>query len=360
MTIPIVIVGPSSASLGPLFQFYQLAPDLTHAGYELHLACFHHDQGSPSAAPPTGIYVHSLGTGKRRSQLATLDGLLARIRPAFVHNWLGGSDVGRWLTKRGMVWIDTRLDMQWWQPRQSWWPTYRPRPLGTLCYSELPVANGDPQQLPVHRHWPNARAVRAATVNRFHFRQWAEQKWGISVARRLIVCAAPLVPATRTKDLIWALDLLHVIRDDLHLLVLGTGTQLPALQRFARATNVAPRVTFADNPPEATDVVASADVFWHAHLKQNQPDGIMWAMASGVPVVAAWGPATEQLVRHQQTALGVELGRRDQFARWTKFLLEQPDAARRMTDQARTWVASRYPVDRAARQVIELYRSVVK
>ena len=48
------------------------------------------------------------------------------------------------------------------------------------------------------------------------------------------------------------------------------------------------------------------------------------------------GEETEELLVHQTTGMGVNLGARDEFARWTKYLIEQPDAARQLARQGQT------------------------
>jgi glycosyltransferase involved in cell wall biosynthesis len=160
-----------------------------------------------------------------------------------------------------------------------------------------------------------------------------------------VLTQAPLEPSNSLKDLIWALDLLCCIRRDVHLVILGTGSQRWRLERFARSTEVLPNLHFVD----ALELVnfRSVDFYWNS-ISQWESAGLLQALSCQVPVVSTYLPGCE-LLRHQQTAMLTELGSRDQFARWTKYLLEHPAAAEQMAAQARRWsLGCRPPGDWAA------------
>ena len=75
---------------------------------------------------------------------------------------------------------------------------------------------------------PNA--VTDLTFDRQAARQELCLRLGLPTDSILAGTIAPLVDAARLKDLIWACDLLSVIRDDFHLLIFGSGQQW---RRFA-------------------------------------------------------------------------------------------------------------------------------
>jgi glycosyltransferase involved in cell wall biosynthesis len=157
----------------------------------------------------------------------------------------------------------------------------------------------------------------------------------ISGQAKVVSSIAPLVPASSLKDLIWANDLLYCIRHDVHLLIVGRGPQLWRLQRFARTTESKNNVHFRDDLGDLA--ITGADCFWNT-LNETEPEGVLMAMANEIPVVSTIHSLDQGLLQHQRTVLGVERGRRDQFARWTKYVLEQPESIARMTRQAREFV----------------------
>jgi glycosyltransferase involved in cell wall biosynthesis len=202
------------------------------------------------------------------------------------------------------------------------------------------------------------KAAQVVPVDRNAKRAEIQQALKIPATSILIAAAAELTPATRCKDLIWAIDLLCCVRDDVHLLLLGDGAQRWRLNRFLDSTEAQGHVHFLGRPPDADQIVAAADIFWQADLTQAMSDGALLAMAAHVPLVCALGTTTNGFARHQQTAFAVKYKSRDQFARWTKFLLEQNDRAELMAKQARQFVQENFPLERMIRQFESIYDSI--
>ena len=158
---------------------------------------------------------------------------------------------------------------------------------------------------------------------------------GIEPSSFVAVTSADLEPRTRLKDLIWATDLLSCVRDDVHLVIFGEGSQHQRLIQFAACTAASDHIHFAGSPPTAIDLLGGADVYWNSHLQTPMPSHLLAAMNYGVPTVSVYGPETSLLVKHQETSFAVNNGARDEFARWTKFLIEKPNDAKRLGNQGR-------------------------
>ena len=165
---------------------------------------------------------------------------------------------------------------------------------------------------------------------------------------------ADLVPATRLKDLIWATDLLNCIRDDFHLVIFGDGHQRQNLQRFASFTEAESHVHFL-RPEAAAGLLGALDVYWHSHLLHPLPSALLCAMANAIPVISVYGEGTEETILHQQTGMAVNYGARDEFARWTKFFIEKPDAARQLADQGKAHVLEKFPLEK----MVSAYRALL-
>ncbi len=71
---------------------------------------------------------------------------------------------------------------------------------------------------------------------------------------------------------------------------------------------------------------------------------LLEAMASGLPVLAAWDPNLDMLI-HQQTAHLVGEPDPDEWARRLRQLLGEPEAARRLGASARAWVETNNLLD---------------
>ena len=169
----------------------------------------------------------------------------------------------------------------------------------------------------------------------------------LSMPRDAMVAGAMahLEPGTRLKDLIWAADLLACIRDDFHFVLFGTGLQLNRLKKFAWQTDAAKRIHFMGLPRNTLRSLLGIDFFWNSHLKTPLDSNVLGTMAEQIPVVSVLGEGMEKVIRSQVTGLATNLGARDEFARWTKFLIEQPEARYQLARQGAEHVRRDFDVN---------------
>jgi hypothetical protein len=69
------------------------------------------------------------------------------------------------------------------------------------------------------------------------------------------------------------------------------------------------------------------------------------------------GPGLNEIVRHQQTGMIVNVGARNEFARWTKFMVENARLARLLGSQGRQHVVSEFCAKKIWSDYETLYRS---
>ncbi len=153
---------------------------------------------------------------------------------------------------------------------------------------------------------------------------------GLPENSRLIGLVGRLWPQKRVKDAIWAADLLKVIRDDVHLLVIGDGPHRGRLLHFRDQVWIGDKVHFLGERNDVAQWMPHFDVLWSTSGYEGQSNAILEAMAAGVPVVATDIPGTRELVVHGETGFLVEVGHRAGFARWTNQLLDDAALARRL------------------------------
>lgn len=204
----------------------------------------------------------------------------------------------------------------------------------------------------------DARAVGANDDRRQQGRQRLKETTGLDSSAFIALTFADLEPATRLKDLIWATDLLSCVRDDVHLVVLGKGSQHQRLLKFAACTEAADHIHFLGSPMDAETMLGGADVYWNSHLRSPLPSGLLAAMSCVVPVISVYGPETSPLIRHQETGFAVNFGARDEFARWTKFLIEKPEAAEQLASQGQQHVRRCFDARPMTSSIEKVYRDV--
>jgi glycosyltransferase involved in cell wall biosynthesis len=185
------------------------------------------------------------------------------------------------------------------------------------------------------------------------------EELGLPIGTRLIGAVGRLWPQKRLKDLIWATDLLHVIRDDVHLLVVGDGPQREALERYARQCHVADRVHFLGVRHDVPRLMPHFDLLWLASGFEGLPNVIMEAMACGLPVVATDIGGNRELVVHDQTGFLVRVGDRAGFARCAHKILDDSPLAKRLGDAGRQRIAAEFTVQAMVDKHAALYRELL-
>jgi glycosyltransferase involved in cell wall biosynthesis len=182
---------------------------------------------------------------------------------------------------------------------------------------------------------------------------------GLPPQCRLVGLVGRLWPQKRVKDAIWATDLLKVVRDDVHLLVIGDGPQRDRLRRFRDQVRVAERVHFLGERGDVPRLMPHFDVLWSTSGYEGQSNAILEAMAAGVPVVATDIPGTRELVLSDATGYLVPVGDRAGFAKYTARLLDDSALAAGLSAAARRRAQSEFSVAKMIERHAALYRELL-
>ena len=172
------------------------------------------------------------------------------------------------------------------------------------------------------------------------------EQLGLPENARLIGWAGRLERDCGGKDAIWAADLLKVIRDDAHLLILGDGPYRDRLLRFRRQVEIADKVHFLGDRGDLEQLLPLLDQFWSTGLCTGQPQAVLEAMAAGVPVIAADVPGMRDLIEHETTGYLFAPGHRAGITRWAEHLLNHPDTARQIGTAGRQKIESGFSIKR--------------
>ena len=176
---------------------------------------------------------------------------------------------------------------------------------------------------------------------------------------RLVGAVNRLWPQKRVKDLIWAADLLKVIRQDVHLLVIGDGPQRERLIRFRRQVCIEDKVHFLGHRDDVAEIMPHFDVVWLASEYEGLPNVVMEAMSHAVPVVATDISGNRDLVVHGESGYLVPIGDRAGFARHTNRLLDDAALARRLGEAGRQRVLADFSIASMVERHASLYRELL-
>jgi glycosyltransferase involved in cell wall biosynthesis len=182
---------------------------------------------------------------------------------------------------------------------------------------------------------------------------------GLPAGSRLIGAIGRLWHQKRFKDVIWAADLLKVIRKDVHLLVIGDGPLRADLELFRDNCHIADHVHFLGARNDVMRLMPHFDLLWLASSFEGLPNVIMEAMSAGVPVVATdiWG--NRELVVHGETGFLVPVGDRAGLARWAYKILEDSALAKRLGEAGRRRILADFTVERMVDAHAALYRELL-
>ena len=100
--------------------------------------------------------------------------------------------------------------------------------------------------------------------------------------------------------MIWAADLLKVIRDDVHLLIIGDGPQRQALERYhAACATSTTQVHFLGSADDVPRLMPHFDVLWLASGYEGLSNVILEAMAAAC---RSWPPTSRAIANWSSTA----------------------------------------------------------
>ena len=162
-------------------------------------------------------------------------------------------------------------------------------------------------------------------------------------------------PRHRLKDQIWAADVIFCVRPDVHLLIVGYGSGQKALQHFLGKTEATGQVHFVNASEFSVADLAGLDAYWNSQLIDANPIMMLTAMSMNVPAISVLSDATADVILPMRSGFGTTFGARDEFARWTKYLIEQRRSDQ-IAAQGREHVEKNFPVQLMVDGYMEIYQ----
>jgi glycosyltransferase involved in cell wall biosynthesis len=174
----------------------------------------------------------------------------------------------------------------------------------------------------------------------------------------LLGTAGQLTREKQVIELLWALDQIRCVRDDVFLLVIGDGNARPLFERYARLYEIADHVRFLGWRSDATALIAGLDVYSTASLQPGCSLAVLEAMALGVPVVAADTPPHRHVIKNGETGFLVDIRQRSEMARWCLRMLEDEGLAQRMSEAAKRRAVEQFGIEPFVAQCLKLYGTI--
>jgi glycosyltransferase involved in cell wall biosynthesis len=173
--------------------------------------------------------------------------------------------------------------------------------------------------------------------------------------RRSVITVANLRAEKNHETLIEAAARLAGEFPDLEVLFVGDGPRRGALERLVREKGLQSTVSFLGHREDVPALLSRADVFVLPSRTEAFPNGVLEAMAAGLPVVASAVGGLLDLIDDGRTGILVPSGNEDRLAAAIRRLLIDPGEAQRLGDAARADVTARYSFERMVESFEDLY-----
>lgn len=147
---------------------------------------------------------------------------------------------------------------------------------------------------------------------------------------------------------------------DLQALLVGDGPAREDLVRLAYELKIADRVAICPSVEDTRVPLALLQAFAAPAWREGFGLAIVEAMAAGVPVVASDAGGPGEIIEHGESGLLIRPGDVAGLEDGLRSLLKDPNARRRMTEQARQRAQERYDLERVVTQVEEVYERATR
>jgi len=134
-------------------------------------------------------------------------------------------------------------------------------------------------------------------------------------------------------------------RPDAHLLVVGDGPRRAHLEAKASYLGVEESVHFAGLRDDVPDLLAAMDAFVFPSHYEGLPGALLEAMAAGLPCVATPVDGNSELLEAYDSGLFFEVGDDAAMARALLLVLDNPDVASDLGENARRRATEHFDVD---------------
>jgi glycosyltransferase involved in cell wall biosynthesis len=182
---------------------------------------------------------------------------------------------------------------------------------------------------------------------------------GLPADAKLIGVVGKLLPEKRTKDLIWAADLLRVLHNNLRLLVIGDGMLRSQLEEYAWSASDLDHIRFLGEGGDLWRIMPHLDVLWNGGENVAQSATILEAMAAGVPVIASDTPVNREVVADGETGYlippGTRAGRAAR-ARLTDQIFTNAESAAKLAEASRRRALQSFAAESAVAKYCDLYQ----
>jgi sugar transferase (PEP-CTERM/EpsH1 system associated) len=182
------------------------------------------------------------------------------------------------------------------------------------------------------------------------------QELGIPPFRFVIGSVGRVVPIKDHLTLLKSAENLVSLGLDIHVLIVGSGTELPRIKQYAtESCSLRDRCTFTGASDRVPALLNAMDVFVLPSLSEGMSNTILEAMASGIPVVATRAGGNPEIVEENVTGWLFSPGNSHELTDYLRHLTRNLSDSKRMGAAARRHVGERFSLQSMLQNYRDLY-----
>jgi glycosyltransferase involved in cell wall biosynthesis len=182
---------------------------------------------------------------------------------------------------------------------------------------------------------------------------------GLPDDAHVLVSLGPFQSHKGHREAVWALDILHYLYNDLHLVLLGSGPERDRASEFGHFIGASSHVHFPGTVSDVRPWLRRAELVWVPSRTGGGVNTALEAMAAGKPVVAARLPVLAEIVADGETGLLFDPGDKADLARQTRFLMDDPPRRSAFGAAGQRRVRERYSVGQLIETAVALYENEI-
>jgi glycosyltransferase involved in cell wall biosynthesis len=362
--IRIVHIVPTLDPSGAEKQLALLAANMPKDRFDVHVIALTRGGPYEKMLADAGVPVHIIGKMMKGDPFALrrLVRLLKKLKPTVVQTWLfAANSYGRfaahWAKVPHIIASERCVD-SWKSGLQLWLDRRLVRwtdavAVNSEAVKEFYAHQGIPREK-LHVI-PNAVAPAEPVTDRAALRK----EMGVRESSFVLGFVGRLWPQKRVEDLIVGADILCIAEWPIEVVIVGDGPRRTALQRFAENMQKVGDVKFLGKRDDARRLMAGFGALVLPSAFEGMPNVVLEAMAAGTPVVASRIAGMTEVVADGETGLLFEPKRPSDLARKVQRLLEEPELARRLAENAKRVVGEKFTVEAMTAGYVRLYEGLL-
>jgi len=180
-------------------------------------------------------------------------------------------------------------------------------------------------------------------------------KYGLSPAKIIIGSVGRLEKIKNFPLLVRSFAKLTSKFHNIHLVIVGDGSQRSELEKMSNEYNVENSITFLGYQNDIPTIMNLFDVFVSSSLSEGMSNVIMEAMASRLAVVATNVGGTPELIKHRQTGLLFKPDYEMELISFLEEVVMDSDLRGQLGQNAFEKIGSHYSLEVTAKKYLELY-----